>query len=364
LRHNRAFVDIVANWNWFQRPWLRRFIFGLAIFVTLLLAIFPLKYVGNVKLAPQDTSTAGLSSVLSQLGGNYAALLGGHQPVEIDLAIGRSFDVQQDVARRTGLLHGNDPAEVKRAVQEMEKRATVRALRAGILEIEVEGHDPDLTLRTAAAFASAMQDRLAALSRQQTAYKRRVLDERMQQATERLTRAEDAVTRFRQENKLIAPETQLSDAVAQQSRLRAQYQAVQVELAKAVRFAGEDSVQVKSIRTALGAIQAQVRDADLAARRGTGMSAAGIAPKALEFQRLNRELQFAQALYESYTRYLEGAAIENLTADFNMQIIEPAFLEPGVKFNAVPLALLVLLVLLAIGSEFFVFRPPPGRSFP
>ena len=353
-------LDTVARWEWFQRPLLRRLVFAIALAILALLAVFPLKYVGNVKLAPQDTSTAGLSSILSQLGGNYAALLGGHQPVEIDLAIGRSYDVQQDVARRIGLLRGNDPVEIKRAVQTMQKRAAVRALRAGILEVEVEGHDPDQTLRTAAAFASAMQDRLAALSRQQTAYKRKVLDERMREATDRLTRAEDAVTRFRQQNQLIAPEVQLSDAVAQQSRLRAQYQAVQVELAKAVRFAGEDSIQVKSIRTALAAIQAQIRSADEGARRSNGPSAAGIAPKTLEFQRLNRELQFSQSLYEAYARYIEGAAIENLTADFNMQIIEPAFLEPGLKFNSIPLALLVLVGLLAVASEFLVFRPPPG----
>lgn len=355
-----ALTDIVAGWRWFRSPALRRAIFGILIVVAAVLALFPPRYVANVKLAPQDTNTAGLNSILSQLGGNYAALLGNHQPVEIDLAIGRSFDVQSDVARAMGMVKGNDQAALDKAVRTLDRHADVRALRAGIIEIEVDGRDEAETLRLAQVYARAMQNRIGALSRDQTAFKRTVLNDRMREAAERLARAERAVNDFRQQNRIIQPDAQLSDAVATLSALRAQYQAVQVELAKALRFNAEGSYQVKSVRTALAALKRQIAQAEDRARNANGLTASGIAPRAVEFDRLNRELGFARSLYEAYTRYLEGAAIEDLTSNFNMQIIEPAFIEPGRKFNTIPAIALIVLVLLAVASEFYWLRPPAG----
>jgi uncharacterized protein involved in exopolysaccharide biosynthesis len=335
-------------------------IFGVLIVVAALLALFPTRYVANVKMAPQDTNTAGLNSILSQLGGNYSALLGNHQPVEIDLSIGRSFDVQSDVARTLGLVDGPGQASLDRAVRKLNENVDVRALRAGIIEIEVDGHDEDRTLRTAQVYSRAIQNRLAQLSRDQTAFKRTILNDRMKEAGERLSRAENAVNTFRQQNRIIQPEAQLSDAVATLSALRAQYQSIQVELAKAQRFYAEGSYQVQSIRTALAALQRQITAAEDRTQSPNGLTALGIAPRAVEFDRLNRELTFARSLYESYTRYLEGAAIEDLTANFNMQIIEPPFMEPGRHFNAIPFTILIVLVLLATASEFYWFRPPSG----
>lgn len=360
MRRTLAVTDVAAGWTWFRTPWLRRAIFAVLIVAAAVLALFPVRYVANVKLAPQDTNTAGLNSILSQLGGNYAALLGNHQPVEIDLAIGRSFEVQGDVARAAGLVEGSGQDAMDRAVRKLDRRSDVRALRAGIIEIEVDGHDEAETLRITQLYARAMQNRIASLSRAQTAFKRKVLNDRMTEAGERLARAERAVNSFRQQNRIIQPEAQLSDAVSTLSALRAQYQAIQVELAKARRFYAEGSYQVQSVRTALGALQRQIAAAEDRNRSPNGFTASGIAPRSVEFDRLNRELTFSRSLYEAYTRYLEGAAIEDLTANFNMQIIEPPFVEPGRKFNTVPGVALILLVLLAAASEFYWLRPPSG----
>lgn len=357
-----ALTDVVAGWRWFQRPWIRRAVFAVLIAVAGILALFPQRYEANVKLAPQETSTAGLSAILSQLGGNYAALLGNHQPVEIDLTIGRSFEVQSTVARRAGLVKpGADRATVAKAVRDVDRQVIVRALRGNIIEIVTSSGDPGAALNLAAVYAKTMQDRLAELSRTQTTYKRGVLNQRMREASDRLARAEAAISRFRAQYQVIAPDEQLGAAVAQLSALRSQYQATQIELAKARRTNTEQSFPVRSLRTALAAIQAQIADAERQARSNNGLTASGIAPRAIQFEQLTRELRFAQALYDSYTRYLEGAAIENLTADFNMQIVEPPFLEPDRQLNMLPLALLAIIALIAVASEFYMFRPPPGR---
>lgn len=355
-------TDVVSGWRWFHRAWLRRAVFALLIIILVLMTLFPERYEANVKLAPQETSTAGLSAILSQLGGNYAALLGNHQPVEIDLSIGRSYDVQSVVARKMGFVRPNaSRADIDTAVRKVSKMATVSALRGNVMEIVASGGDPDVTLNLASVYAGAMQGRLAELSRAQTTYKRSVLNERMHEATDRLARAEAAINHFRADNRIIAPEEQLGAAVGQLNALRARAQAVQIDLAQALRTNSEQSFTVRSLRTQLGAINVQIAAAGQQARSTNGLTASGIAPRELEFQRLNRELRFSQALYDSYTRYLEGAAIENLTADFNMQIIEPPYLEPSRQFNFVPLALLAVVALMAVATEFYMFRPPVSR---
>jgi tyrosine-protein kinase Etk/Wzc len=353
-------VDVVTRWKWFRRAWVRRGIFGAIIIVLALLSWFPRVYMGDVKLAPQDTNTAGLSSILSQLGGNYAALLGSHQPVEIDLTIGRSFDVQSEVARRLGMVTGTGNDAVMTAVKKLQRTTEVRALRAGVLEIEVNGRDPGEVVKAADIYARVMQRRLAELSRAQTAYKRGVLDDRMREATDRLSRAERAITTFRQRNRVVTPDAEMEEAVSQSASLRRQYQSAQVELERTRRFNSDGSFVVKQLEATLVALQRQIDTAQSKVRSQSGLTASGIAPRALEYEQLQRDLKFAQALYDSYLRYLEGTEIENLTADFNMQIIEPSFLDTGLHVNIVPAILLAIMALLAFAAEFIYLRRPVG----
>jgi uncharacterized protein involved in exopolysaccharide biosynthesis len=352
-----SLIDVVTRWRWFRNGATRRLVLAVLILVLAIFAVFPRVYVGNVKLAPQDTDTTGLRSIVTQLGGNYAALLGQHEPVEVDLAIGRSFEVQQDVARRMGLVEDKSLAGIRDAVRELDDHVEVRALRAGILEIEVKGRDPEAVVRTAGTYAKVMQERLAKLSKEQTDYKEVVLADRMAAATKRLASAKRAITEFRNRNNVITPEAQMEDAVAALSTLRAQRQVAQVQLAKLRQVNTDENIAVKAV---LGEIEGLDRQIALAQNRVAtqgGLTASGMAPRALEYERLDLDLKFAQSVYESYVRYLEGAAIERLTADFNIQIIEPAF---GWHFNTIPALLLILVVLIAVAAEFFYFRPPPG----
>jgi uncharacterized protein involved in exopolysaccharide biosynthesis len=353
-------VDVVTRWEWFRRPWTRRGVFAVLLAVLALLSWFPRVYMGDVKLAPQDTSTAGLSAILTQLGGNYAALLGSHQPVEIDLTIGRSYDVHSEVARRLGMAKDGDLSAMKSAVKKLQRTTSVRALRAGVIEIEVNGRDPVEVVKAAGVYARVMQDRLAELSRAQTDYKKHVLNDRMREATDRLARAEHAITAFRQRNQLVTPDSQMQDAVAQLTSLRGQYQTTQVELERTRKFNNDQSYVVKQLEATLAALQKQIDGAQDKVRSQSGLTASGLAPRALEYEQLQRDLKFAQALYDSYMRYLEGTAIENLTADFNIQIIEPPFLDTGLHVNIVPAILLIIVALVAFAAEFIYLRRPPG----
>lgn len=360
MRRPLSIIDVVIGWRWFRKARLRRTIFGVAGLLLALFAVFPRAYVGDVKLAPQDSDTASLRAMVAQMGGNYAALLGQHEPVEIDLQIGRSYEVQSEVARRMGMVKGQGSADLAKAVEALQKRSDVRALRAGILEIEVKGHDPDQVVRMAGIYATVMQDRLSALSFREADFKQRILNERMSVARARLVGAQAAITAFRNTNGVVAPDVQMADAVASLSRLRSQYQTTKVELEKLRKFNTDASYAVKSVQAELAALSQQISTAQSRISTNAGLTAPGLGPKALEYEKLDQDLKFAQAVYDSYSRYFEGAAIERLTADYNMQIIEPPYLVLGWHFNTIPAALFIVLMLVALAAEFIFFRPPPG----
>jgi tyrosine-protein kinase Etk/Wzc len=356
-----SLLDFVTRSRWFQHNLARRVSFVILVAITALLSLFPQVYQANVKLAPQETNTAGLSAILSQLGGNYAAFLGGGtQPIEIDLAIARSYAVKSSVLRRLGRISDPASSDLHDEVVKLDDRVEIRAMRGNLMEITVRDRDGAQALRTARAYAEAMQGRLAMLSLETTTFKRKILSQRFNEARARLERAEMAINAFRQANHLETPETQLDLAVGQLASLQAQVEAKQVQLSAALKFNTPQSYAVQAIRAELGALQAQVGSAEAKVRSGGGLTAAGIAPKAVAYQRLDRELKFSQALFDSYSRYLEGTAIEDLTAYYNMRLIEPPYLEPERQYNGLALALLALLLGLALASEFIVMRPAPG----
>ena len=84
---------------------LRRFIFVCAFISLIVLTFFPRQYLSRVQIMPPQGSSAGLSSLLSQLGGlaNLAPLLGNRQPVEFYLVLARSHDIALDVVKRLNL---------------------------------------------------------------------------------------------------------------------------------------------------------------------------------------------------------------------------------------------------------------------
>lgn len=356
-----SLLDLVTGSRWFQDNRLRRLIFALALVILAILSVFPRVYAADVKLAPQESNTAGLSAILTQLGGNYAALLGRSQPIEVDLAVARSFEVKREVVRKLG-TNIKDRDKVRRAILRLEDQTDVQAMRGNLIQITVRDRAPERALKVTEAYADAMQERLAEISHEATANKRKILNQRFAEAQTRLAQAEGAINSFRSANQLIEPGTQLRIAVEQLATAQGQLKAKQVELQTALQFSTPNSFTVQKIQAEIRALQGQVAVADQRMRTASGLSAAGIAPVALRYESLLRDMKFAQALYESYTRYLEGAAIEELTAQYNLLQIEPPFLKPALQFNLLPMVLAVVVLLLALASEFIVMRPPT-RAF-
>ena len=236
-----------------------------------------------------------------------------------------------------------------------------RSLRGGIVLIDMESTDPELAKDIVGAFADATQNRLAEISRTQTAYKRKILEQLVNDASNQLSLAQSRYDSFRLRNRTPNPVASV-EAVSQSiPQLEAAIKAKQVDLAAARQLYTDDNNTVRQLGAELAALQQQ-----LAQVRATNPSADASVGRAVsassQLFKLERDLGIARALYDSYLRYLQGTAVEDLTSTANIRILEPAFVdtERQVYWPAMALALALFLSWAAI--EFYRLRPPPGSG--
>ena len=356
----RTLLGRTLSVRWIADSLKRRLVLGAFAVLFAVLTFFPRNYHATVQIIEPMQNAAGLSSVLGQLGGNYAALLSTGQTYEINLAVGRTYVVERDVVKQMGLLGTSGYETLDTAVRRLRRYVTVRSMRGGIIAIETEHRNPAFALRLDAAYARVYSQRLSELARQQTAYKRGVLNARMQEAVDRLTKAQAALDQFRQRYRLPDPEAQIGSSVGQLGSLQASLQAKRVELQSALQFATPQNMRVRSLQAEIGSLQSQIREEQERQNSPGGMTAAGLAHLSNQYENLQRDVTFAQTLYQAYARYLEGSAVEEMSAAWNLQQLEPPYIRPGHQINKLPLAMLLLVLLIAAAAEIYLIFPPHG----
>jgi len=351
-------------------PWLRlalrrRIIFAVAALLLGVLSIWPQHYAAEAQLEPQD-SGGGLSAALAGQGAaggllSLGALLGNKQPIEADLTIARSHAVLDLVIRDLRLVGRPGFGNLNGAEVALRQKLGVIAIRGNILQITARDRNPALALGIVAATADAIQTRLADISLKQAAQKRAVARDRLSDATISLARAQAALSQFRTVNRLAAPEQQLGAAVGLLASLEGRLQAKQVEVATLENFETADNIRLKAAHDELAAIRAQVEAAKVASRGQDTSNLAGIASTNEVYFNLYRDEKAAEILYEVYRRYLEEVAVDELSANENLILVEPAYIYPERQYNIGAVGLLSVVILLWICTEFYLVKPPIGR---
>ncbi|MEO7027639.1 MAG: hypothetical protein ABI056_08805, partial [Caulobacteraceae bacterium] len=308
-------------------------------------------------------AVGGLSALLGQSSGlaSLGALLGNHQSIETDLAIARSQAVLEGAlahlasARRDRLGRG-DEARVR-----LRKKADIAALRGGLLQISVRDGDPDLAKAIAAAYVAAIHDRLGQLSLEQSAVRRAIAVERVGEAATRLADAQAAITRFRANNRVAAPELQLGAAVGGVAGLQARLAAKQVELETASRFATPNNIRVQALNAEIAGLRGQIEQAQSNSSALGSPTLGQMSLESSEYANLYRNVHIAETFYEVYTRALEQVTVEEMSAGASVSISDPTYVVPERQYNVLPFGLLILVIALALVAEAYDLAPPIGR---
>ncbi|WP_372917650.1 hypothetical protein [Sandarakinorhabdus sp.] len=334
----------------------RRGIFILLVGLFVLLSLWPSQHRASVSITPSDPATLGLSGTLGQLGAGFN-VFGNQAAVEVALKVARSVLVRQAVSSKLDLPSRLDRNKEKSLLW-LSDHVDVRVLRGGIIQISMKYPDPAFALQVVTIYTDAIRSQLALISRNQTAYKRRVLEKLVDDASERLVRAQSTYDNYRRRMQYGDP----VGAVGQSSRrVPILEQAIldkKSEINTLRNFNTDSNFRVKTALLELDELQRQFA---LAKSQNNARGALGeVIVETTRGQKLQRELDLSQGLYDNYRRFLLGTLVEDVASDANIRVLEQPYVDPDLQINWWAAMIAVALLLMAVAYELLKLYPPPG----
>ena len=353
----RSIMQTLAGLGLFATFSRRAMIMGGLCAALVLLAFFPERYRAVATLTPTDPASLGLGGTLGQLGASNT-VFGNQAAIEIAMRVGTSQDIRTMVIRRTHLDQRPDMSPLA-THRWMTKRVDVRSLRGGIIQIDLTSRDRVLAQDVVQAYTLAIRDRLSEISRQQTDYKRDILEKLVRDATNGLAAAQRRYDTYRLTNRDAIPEVQTANVANRIAALEGAIRAKKITLAIARQIYTDQHVNVQQLKAEMTALQRDLADAK--ATHGSGSQSVGsvVASTQILFG-LQRELSLQRVLYDSYMRFLAGTSVEDLTSSANMRILEAPHIDTERQYWLPAIAAAVAVLLVWAGMEFYRLRPPLG----
>jgi uncharacterized protein involved in exopolysaccharide biosynthesis len=305
--------------------------FVVAILTSVITLLMPNIYIAKTMIIPTDNDSGGMGAALmAQLGG-LAGLAGG--------AIG---------TKSTGALYVTmlksetlkDPVIDKFKLMELYKsklRSTVyTALDGatnvslgktdGVITITVSNKDPKLAADLANEYVEQLGRLTAKLNMAGASANRVFIEKRIAEAKADLSKAEEHLKEFQTKHKTISVPDQAKATIEGVAQLRGQLATKEVELGTLQRQFTDNSQEVKTAKSAVASIRAQI--AGLEGKGGVNSSSIpnlGSVPQlGQEYLRLMRDFKIQEAVFEMLTKQYEMAQINETKDTAPFQLLEKA----------------------------------------
>lgn len=338
----------------------RRLLFGGAIAICGVFSFYPEQYRAAMSLTPADPASLGLGGTLGQLGA-INSVFGNQSSVEVSMRVAQSAYVRGKVVKRLNLTKRLGGISQVQAERWLGRNVDVRSMRGGILMFETKQRDANLAEDTIAAYGEAVREELGIIARRQTAYKRDILINLVQEANQRLEVAQAAYDSFRLQTRYSQPQAAIRAIGDRIPSLEAAIKAKQVDLNAQRQFATDENMKVRQILAEIDSLQQQLAEAKSVSPVEQN-SVGRVVRASTEADKLRRDLDIAQGLYDNYKRFLQGTSVEDMTSNANVRILEPAYIDPERQLNVLPVMLATLLLIIGGAMEFFLLRPPVGEG--
>lgn len=359
MRSPKSVVGRMADAPLIGTATFRRVVLIVLLAICALLSLFPERYRAAMSLTPADPSSLGLGGAVGQLGA-LNSVFGNQSAVEVSIKIAGSPGTDEKVVERLRLDQRLGKSKIK-TERWLDDRVEIRAIRGGIIQFEIKLRDPDLGRDIVAAYGDVVREQLGVIARRQTAYKRKILADLVEQSNDRLARAQMAYNSFRLRTRYSSPAAAIAAVGDRIPTLEAAIKSKQVDLNTQRQFATDDNMQVRQILAEIEALRIQL--AEVRSTSPIDPSSVGrVVKEDTEVERLRRDLDTAQGLYDNYKRFLQGTSVEDLTSTANVRILEPPYIDPERQVNMVPLLAGIIILLLGLAIEFYNLRPPVRRE--
>ena len=264
-----------------RKRFIVRFVLAAAVLAVVVALILPVRYEAKIVLLPPAQNTSISSTLLGQMGnmgslGSLASLAGGSlglkNPADMYVSFLTSRTVEDAVIQRFHLMSEYHAKRMSDARKELERRTTVVAgNKDGLIRISLDDHDPKRAAELANGYVDEFRKLSASLAITEAARRRLFFEQQLQDTKDKLTQAENAMTKTEQSTGVLQIDSQARSLIESAAVLRAQVVAKQVQIEGMRAFATEDNPEPDSGETAIGGFAVTARTSGwIAAGSGFG----------------------------------------------------------------------------------------------
>lgn len=269
-------------------------------------------------------------------GGLASSLLGLKSSGVMYVAIMHSDPVLNHIITRFHLMELYKTKYLEDARKALSKGAKItHDKKDDIITIEVTGTNSKLAAEMANAFIEELERLLQSLAVQEAKERLAFLEKERLRASQNMTKAEEAVRHFSEQNSVLQIDTQTRGAIEYIARLRADIDAKEVSMQvlreratplnyEVVRVEAEIKGLKEKLRGAESQMANCVSDVCLPTSKTPGL--------AMEYLNLFREAKFQEGLYQLYSKLVEVAHLDMVRDVAVVQVLAPA-MPPDKKSN-------------------------------
>jgi len=323
-----------------RRRFIVRFVVGAALLATIVALVLPVRYEGKVVLLPPAQSSSIGSGLLSQLGGvgamgslgSLASLAGGglslKNPADMYVALLTSRTVEDAMINDFGLMQEYKEKRISDARKELERRTTaVAGTKDGLIRLTVEDHDPKRAAELANGYVDEFRKLSASLAITEAARRRLFFEQQLQEAKDKLSTAEDALTKTQQTTGVLQIDSQAKALIESAAVLRGQVEAKQVQIEGLRSFATEDNPRLLLAKQELAALQSElsrVAGSKQDAGSDVNLSKGRVTQSGMEYLRRYRDVKYQETVFELLAKEFEVAKLDEAREGSIVQVVDAA----------------------------------------
>jgi uncharacterized protein involved in exopolysaccharide biosynthesis len=317
-----------------RKRFIVRFVLGAAVLATVVALVLPVQYEAKIVLLPPAQNSSMSSALLGQLGNlaSLASLAGGSlgikNPADMYVSFLSSRTVEDAMIQRFGLMKEYHEKRMSDTRKAFERRTTaVAGTKDGLIRISVEDRDPKRAAELANGYVEEFRRLSATLAITEAARRRLFFEQQVQQAKDKLTEAEEAMTKTEQSTGVLQIDSQARSLIESAAILRAEVVAKQVQIEGMRSFATDNNPTVVLAKQELAALQSQLEHV-AGSHNDSGsdinLSKGRVTQSGMEYLRRFRDLRYQEAVFELLAKEFEIAKLDEAREGSIIQVVDAA----------------------------------------
>jgi uncharacterized protein involved in exopolysaccharide biosynthesis len=309
--------------------------------------LIPPTYTAKTQFLPpqqQQSSASALLQSLGAMGGLASAATGLKNPADQFIGFLKSTSIQDGLVERFKLQDRYDKKFKVDTRKELEANTKIAAGKDGIISIEFDDHDPQFAADVANGYVQELRKLMGRLALSEAQLRRAFFEGKLKETKDALAQADQEL----RATGINASTLKSSPAAAVEvvARVRAGIVAQEVKIAAMRGYMTESAPEVKQAMVELGALRAQLANAEKAEPQAEGQS---------NYVERYRNFKYQETLFELFAKQYELARVDEGREGAVVQVVDMAN-SPEKKSKPQKVIITILAVLMAgVFLVLFVF---------